>query len=399
MQKDIFITFDILQKVYMQFKDIPSNNKTKQQLLKSIHNGRLSHAHLFLGNDGSASLALAWAFAQYILCASTDEQDSCGQCHACLKCDKLNHPDFHWVFPVLSGQYKNPISDDFLADWRVLLKNNFYPSEEDWYLHLGKNNKQGFISVHEANELSKKTMLKPFEGSYRVIIMWHCEKMGDATANKLLKLLEEPPRKTIFILLTNNSEDLPATIVSRLQIMKIEPADESSLSDFLQEKYNIEKGLAEETAKISGANIGKAISLITENELLEENTKQFQNWMRMCYQAKIFDLNSWVDFISSWGREQQKNFLKYALKMIRESLIQNFGPENANKIRKSEAIFIKNFAPFINQNNAIEIIEELESAHNHIAKNGKAKIIFMDLTLKICILLKVKNIHLKSSSN
>tara|TARA_B100000282_G_C31410692_1_gene344430 strand:- start:21 stop:566 length:546 start_codon:yes stop_codon:yes gene_type:complete len=181
--------------------------------------------------------------------------------------------------------------------------------------------------------------------------------------------------------------------------MKIEPTDESSLSNFLQEKYDVEKGLAEETAKISGANIGKAISLITENELLEENTQQFQNWMRMCYQAKIFDLNNWVDFISSWGREQQKNFLKYALKMIRESLVQNFGPDNVNKIRKSEAIFIKNFAPFINQNNAIEIIEELESAHNHITKNGKAKIIFMDLTLKMSILLKVKNIPLRSSSN
>ena len=390
MQKDIFITFDILQKVYMQFKDIPSNNKTKQQLLKSIHNGRLSHAHLFLGNDGSASLALAWAFAQYILCASTDEQDSCGQCHACLKCDKLNHPDFHWVFPVLSGQYKNPTSDDFLADWRVLLKNNFYPSEEDWYLHLGKNNKQGFISVHEANELSKKTMLKPFEGSYRVIIMWHCEKMGDATANKLLKLLEEPPRKTIFILLTNNSEDLPATIVSRLQIMKIEPADESSLSDFLQEKYNIEKGLAEEPAKISGAYIGKAIY----DSIPVDKT----------YAGLDVDNGRMTSVVIN-EKSNTKKLLAYNLHFSSDRNLDatdhpdQFKSDCMLVMEGLDDIFIKNFAPFINQNNAIEIIEELESAHNHIAKNGKPKIIFMDLTLKICILLKVKNIHLKSSSN
>ena len=135
----------------MQFKDIPSNNITKQHLLKSIQNNRLSHAYMFLGGDGSSNLAMAWAFAQYILCDSPSKTDSCGQCPSCLKCAKLNHADFHWVFPVISGEYKNPISDNYLSEWRDLLENNNYPSEEDWYLNLGKNNKQGFISVHEAN--------------------------------------------------------------------------------------------------------------------------------------------------------------------------------------------------------------------------------------------------------
>ena len=253
----------------MQFKDIPSNNITKQHLLKSIHNDRLSHAHMFLGGDGSSNLAMAWAFAQYILCDSPSKTDSCGQCPSCLKCNKLNHADFHWVFPVISGEYKNPISDNYLSEWRDLLENNNYPTEEDWYLNLGKNNKQGFISVHEANELIKKTTLKPFEGSYRVIIMWHSEKMNKSTANKLLKLLEEPPKKTIFILLSNNSEDLLATIVSRLQMIKIELADENSLSNFLQKKYNVKIELADEAAKVSGGNIGKAISAIIGNDLLE----------------------------------------------------------------------------------------------------------------------------------
>ena len=201
------------------------------------------------------------------------------------------------------------------------------------------------------------------------------------------------------MLLTNSSEDLLATIVSRLQMIKIELTDKPSLSNFLQKKYNVKIELADEAAKVSGGNIGKAISAIIGNDLLEENTQQFQNWMRMCYQGKILNLTRWVDLIDSWGRERQKGFLQYALKMIRESLIQNFGHKSIKKVRKSEALFIKNFAPYINQNNAIEIIEELERAHIHIEGNGRAKIIFMDLTLKISILIRVKNLNLQSSNN
>lgn len=383
----------------MLFRDIPSNTRAKQQLLKAIHNDRLSHAHLFLGNDGSSSLAMAWAFAQYLMCAKPTEVDSCGKCPSCVKSAKLSHPDLHWVFPVVTGRGTHPTSDMFLSDWREFLEKNSFPSEEDWYSHLGTSNKQGFISVNEANELSKKTILKPYEGSYRVVIIWHSEKMHGPTANKLLKLLEEPPQKTIFILLTSQSENLLATIVSRLQCINIRPTDELSLSTFLQDKYNIEKDRADETAKLSEGNIGKSIHFLVGNDLLEQNTQEFQNWMRMCYKAKIVDLASWVDVANSWGREQQKGFLQYALYMVRESLIQNFGHHNIKKVRQEEAIFTEKFAPFIHQNNAIEIIEELELAYQHIARNGSAKIIFMDLTLKMVVLLHVKSINLQLTTN
>ena len=362
----------------MLFRDIPSNTKAKQQLLKTIHNDRLSHAHLFLGNDGSSSLAMAWAFAQYLMCAQPTDEDSCGQCSSCLKSAKLSHPDLHWVFPVVTGRGTHPISDMFMSEWREFLEKNSFPTEEDWYSRLGTTNKQGFISVNEANELSKKTILKPYEGSYRVVIIWHSEKMHEATANKLLKLLEEPPQNTIFILLTSQSENLLATIVSRLQRVNIKPVDELTLSTFLQDKYNIEKKRANETAKQSEGNIGKSIHFLVGNDLLKQNTQEFQNWMRMCYIAKVVNLASWVDVASSWGREQQKGFLQYALHMVRESLIQNFGHHNIKKVRQEEAGFSEKFAPFIHQNNAIEIIEELERAYQHIARNGSAKIIFMD---------------------
>tara|TARA_B100000900_G_C20576312_1_gene715485 strand:- start:660 stop:1811 length:1152 start_codon:yes stop_codon:yes gene_type:complete len=383
----------------MLFRDIPSNTKAKRQLLEAIHNDRLSHAHLFLGNDGSSSLAMAWAFAQYLICAQPTKEDSCGQCSSCLKSTKLIHPDLHWVFPVVTGRRTHPTSDMFMADWREFLEKNSFPSEEDWYSHLGTTNKQGFISVNEANELSKKTILKPYEGSYRVVIIWHSEKMHGATANKLLKLLEEPPQKTIFILLTSQSENLLATIVSRLQHVNIKPTDELTLSTFLQDKYNIEKNRADETAKQSEGNIGKSIYFLVGNDLLKQNTQEFQNWMRMCYVAKLVNLASWVDVASSWGREQQKGFLHYALHMVRESLIQNFGHHDIRKVRQEEAVFIKNFAPFIHQNNAVEIIEKLERAYQHIARNGSAKIIFMDLTLKMIVLLRVKSINLQTTTN
>jgi DNA polymerase-3 subunit delta' len=383
----------------MLFKDIPSNDRAKQHLLKAVQNDRLSHAHLFLGEDGSSGLAMAWAFAQYLMCAKPTENDSCGRCPSCLKSAKLSHPDLHWVFPVITGKGSNPTSDLFISDWRSLLENNPFPSEEDWYSHLGTTNKQGFISVNEANELSKKTILKPYEGSYRVIIIWHAEKMHGPTANKLLKLLEEPPEKTIFILLTSHAENLLATIVSRLQSLSIDPTDEKSLSDFLQKSYNVDEGRANEIAILSDGNIGKAIHFLIGNEMLSQNTEEFQNWMRMCYKAKVVELSSWIDTANSWGREQQKGFLQYALHMVRESLIQNFAHHSIKKVREEERVFTEKFAPFIHQNNAVEIIEELELAHQHITRNGNAKIIFMDLTLKMVVLLHAKSINLQTTTN
>ena len=378
----------------MLFKNIPSNTRAKKQILSAVQSGRLSHAHLFLGDDGSSNLAMAWAFAQYLMCTQPTNEDSCGQCPSCLKVSKLSHPDLHWIFPVVTGRGTNPVSDMFLSDWREFLETSSYPFEEGWYSHLGTTNKQGFISVHEANELNKKTVLKPYEGSYRVIIIWHADKMHNPTANKLLKLLEEPPEKTIFILLSNHAESLLATIVSRLQITQIESTNDKDLSLFLQNQYGIPKKSADETSRLSEGNIGKSLTYIVGNDNLNQNTQEFQNWMRMCYQAKIVDLSSWIDSIYSWGRERQKGFLQYVLHMIRESLIQNFGSHNLKKIREEEREFTEKFAPYIHQNNAIEIIEEIELAYQHISRNGNAKIIFMDLTLKMVILLRVKSINL-----
>ena len=219
--------------------------------------------------------------------------------------------------------------------------------------------------------------------------------MHGPTSNKLLKLLEEPPDKTIIIVLAPSSEDLLETIVSRLQHTQIDICDEKNLTDFLISKFNIEHESALHISQLSGGNIGHAIQLVQGSEWLDTNTHEFQQWMRLCYQAKIIELSDWVSNICQWGREQQKGFLQYALHMIRESLVQNFGSSKVQKMRKEESSFTQNFSPFIHQNNAIEIIEEFERAHQHISRNGSSKIILMDLTLSLVVLLRVKSITLQ----
>ena len=309
----------------MLFRDIPSNTRAKQQLLKAIHNDRLSHAHLFLGNDGSSSLAMAWAFAQYLMCAKPTEEDSCGQCPSCLKSAKLSHPDLHWVFPVITGRGTHPTSDMFLADWRDFLMNNLFPSEEDWYSHLGTTNKQGFISVNEANELNKKTILKPYEGSYRVVIIWHSEKMHGPTANKLLKLLEEPPQKTIFILLTSQSENLLATIVSRLQSIKIEPTDEHN--KLAERRVRLGLLLAELGQKaeveVTEADMTQAIMEQAKQypgqerqffELIQKNEQMQQQIRAPLFEDKV------VDYVFENASVTEKEVTKNALQKAVEAL-------------------------------------------------------------------------------
>ncbi|MGC6471004.1 MAG: ATP-binding protein [Flavobacteriales bacterium] len=379
----------------MKFQDIPSNSRVKHQLIQAVNNNRLGHAHLFCSEDGMAGLPISLAFTQYLFCEQKTENDSCGECSSCIKSDKLIHPDTHFIFPVTTGKNTKPISDHYIQEWRKGVIENPFLSETDWYSILGVENKQGFISVNEAQELSKKTVLKTYENSYRVIIIWHAEKLLAAASNKLLKLIEEPPEKTVFFLLTPSPESLLDTINSRVQSTIIDKCDENTLSQFLVDKFSIELNKANDISRLTSGNIGNAIRIIKGNEQLSQNTNEFQNWMRLCYKAKVIELSNWVDLINRWGREQQKGFIHYALHMIRESLIQNYADSDIQKLRDEEIGFTKNFSPFIHQNNVIEIIEELELAHQHISRNGNTKFIFMDLSLKLVVLLHVKNLTLQ----
>ena len=389
----------VYNKKLMNFSQIPGNNNTKSRLRNGVKFDRVSHAHLFSGQDGSSSLAMARAYAQYLLCSNKTDQDSCGKCSSCLKNNNLTHPDVHWIFPVTTGSGTNPTSDMFIDQWREFVKESSFPTEFEWVQKLEAENKQLFIGVKEAYELAKKMTLKPYEGSYRVVIIWQADKMHAPTSNKLLKLLEEPPEKTIFILVSSRDNMLLDTIISRVQKTKIIALTDIELQTFLKDHFELDNQKIENIKVISSGNVAKAIQMANTDSRHDHLTQLFQKWMRICYTAKIPDLSNWIDQFIKHGREEQKEFLVYSLHMIRECLIFNFGPQNLQRTREEEKTFIRKFAPFINENNSQKIIDELEKALNHIARNGSSKIILMDLSLKMVILLRVKSVNLSKPIN
>ena len=377
----------------MNFIDIPSNKTVKSQLINSVVSSRLSHALLFNGEDGSAILPMAWSFAKYITCQNKSIKDSCGKCSSCVKNQKLIHPDVHWVFPVVTGQGSKPISDHFMSNWRELILEKPYLSLEQWLQAIDAGNKQASIGVQEASELSKKMLLKPFEGSHRVIIIWHAEKMHTATANKLLKLIEEPPNGTVFLLVTDKKEQILPTILSRLQKADVKRLSDQEMGIFLEDKVDDQNQL-KQIVGLANGNIGQALTQLYYAEFYEQNITLFQSWMRLCYTAKIIELSEMTDLFSRLGVEGQKSFLNYSLNLIRQCLIHNFSPLSMLKLRGEECTFVEKFSAFIHKDNVADITYELEKAILHIERNGNSKIVFMDLSLRITILLRVKELNL-----
>ncbi len=378
----------------MRFSQIPANHSVKQKLIKSVETGRLAHAQLFIGDEGSASFALAWAYIQLLFCQNRTEHDSCGECSSCLKVEKMAHPDVHWSFPVTSGKQSQPTSDMYLEDFRALMTANPYSTEQQWYQHINADNKQGSISVKEAQELNRKIVLKAYEGSFKVILIWHAEKMHTSTSNKLLKLFEEPPEKTIFLLITPQKEQLLPTIISRFQTVQVHPLRYEEMDAFFETKHLSAENRSR-LASLAQGNINEALNLLQETVTVDQQTSRFQKWMRLCYQAKIAELSDWAEAISKIGREQQKTFLKYALFMVRECLIRNYASDNLQRLKTEEKEFSIKFAPFIHQNNAMDLIENLETASRDIERNANSRIVFNDLSLKLVLLLRIKSLNLQ----
>jgi len=377
----------------MLFKDILGEKKVKTQLISSVQNNRISHAQLFIGPEGNNKLALALAYAQYINCEQKLTEDSCGLCSSCIKYTTFSHPDLLLVFPVIkSSNYKQPISQQFASQWKELVTENIYLNLGDWISFFDADNKsgqQGTIYIHEAEYLQRKVALKNYEAKYRVILIWMPEKMNTATANKLLKLLEEPPKGTIFLLVAEKADQLLPTILSRLQMIKTTKIDEKIGAAFLQEKHQITIEKAMQLLNLTGGSMGKTIKIITKEDGLNY-LQEFGAWMRMCYKIDIQEMIYWTDAIAQRGRNHQKILLSYAIRMIRECLLYNFANKNLLRINENEEVFMKNFASFIHEENSIEIIEKLEESIRNINRNANAKIIFFELSLQFVKLLKVK---------
>jgi DNA polymerase III subunit delta' len=371
----------------MQFKEVIGHEDIKKRLLQTVKDNRISHAQLFVGPEGSGSLALAIAYAQYISCSSRIDGDSCGICASCQKYQKLIHPDLHFVFPITSTK-NNAICDELLKEWRAAVTLNPYLSINQWYEAIGVENKQGIIGKNESGEILRKINLKAFEADYKIMIIWMPEKMNATSANKLLKILEEPPPKTLFILVAENVGQIIPTILSRTQLVKIPKIDDKNLLDALILKFGLTVQVAKNVVQLSQGSFVNAMQLVQADDDNSFNFIKFQELMRMTYSRKFLDLFGWVDEMSEVGREKQKIFLTYSQRLLRENLLLNLGKSELTHLTDKESEFSGKFNPFINLNNVYQISDELNKAQTDIEWNGYGKIIFLDLALKITKLIR-----------
>ena len=379
----------------MYFKDLLVSDYLKKYLTYSADTGIIPHAQLFLGPEGSGTLPTAIAYAQYLLCDNTDGENLNGNASCNLKVNSFSHPDLHFVYPVATTDKitSKPTASSFITEWRQFLTNQPYGNLLDWYKLLEVSNKQLQIGVDEATEINKTLSLKSFEGGYKVLIIWMAELMNIACANKLLKLLEEPPNKTIFILVAENEDALLETIKSRCQVLKFPSISENAIVNALINNYQIESNVARGIAQQSNGNYNKALDLIykdTEEHVFES---WFINWVRTAFKAKgnkasINQLISWAEGISNTGRETQKNFLSFAINFFRQALLTNYGASKLVYLQPvTENFTLERFAPFIHNANIFDIIGAIEEASYHIERNGNSKIIFTDLAIKLTRLI------------
>jgi DNA polymerase-3 subunit delta' len=377
----------------MQFKDVIGQESVKQRLIGSVRENHVSHAQLFLGPAGSGKLPLALAYAQYILCPNRTETDSCGVCPTCQKMQKLVHPDLHFVVPTATTKKvkSNPESDLFMEEWReYVIQNQGYVDTSSWYSFLDVENKQGYMSVRDAASLLRKLSMKAYEGEYKIAIIWMAEKMRVDTANKLLKLLEEPPEKTVFLLIAEDQEELLATIKSRTALVKIPTIDIAKVQQALVERLGCDEQQAHDAAMISEGNWLNACHSVQESEDRKFFFTTFQQWMRLCFKAAYSELIDFSNNIKSLGREKQKELLEYGLRIIRNSLLFNNNLAEIVMLPNDEKTFNSKFAPFVNPANLMQIAELFEEAMRQIERNGYAPLIFTDVSFKMVALLKKK---------
>jgi DNA polymerase-3 subunit delta' len=382
----------------MLFSEILGQEHIKSHLTKSATLGRIPHAQLFVGPEGSGTLAMAIAYAQYVLCCNVGNENV-GENTSCnLKFESISHPDLHFIYPTITTEdvKTKPKSIDFIGDWRKFVKENPYGSLFDWYNFLGAGNKQGEIRVDDAQEMLKSLSLKSYEGGYKVMIVWMADKLNIAASNKLLKLLEEPTDRTLFILISENEEDIIQTIRSRCQVLHFNGLPEKIIAQALIEKHNIEAKTATKIAHQAQGNFNKALQLLqTDNEDLHFE-KWFVDWVRAAFRAKgnaaaIHDLIAWSEQIATLGRETQKKFLHFCIDMFRQALMLNYeAPSLVYLEPQVEKFKLENFAPFVNGNNIYDIFKELSDAMYHIERNGNAKIILTDLSIKLTRLIHKK---------
>lgn len=369
----------------MLFKEIIGQVEVKQKLLKLVQDDRTPHALMLFGPEGSGKLALALAMLQYLSCMDRQQDDACGTCPSCIKFSKLVHPDLHFVVPVLKtgSMTAPPVSDDYAGQWRDTLLKNLYLSEGQWYEALGAENKQGIINVKESENLIRKLGFKPYESEYRMVVIWLPEKMNQPAANKLLKLIEEPPERTVILMVSEHTDRILPTILSRTQLLHVPPLPDEDIRTGLLQQKNADPQLVEDAVRKANGNISIAMQALRQDEMEQLHFELFTEFMRLCYARDIVKVNDWVERVAGMGRERQKHLMDYFLRLVRENFILHLDHDRLNFMSAREAEFSKKFSPFIHEGNVYGLTEDFTLAGNHIEANGNPRIILMDLSIGV----------------
>jgi len=375
----------------LQFAQVIGQSVLKSRLIGAFQEGRIAHALMFLGPEGSGNLALALAFAQYIACPNKTETDSCGVCPTCKKIDSNQFADLHYTFPFFnkSEGSEKTTCNDWLAPWRAHLKSSPYSTVDEWRNEITEDNKQLIMSVYEAANIIQHLTLKSYEGGYKFQIIWMAEYLKTDTANKLLKIVEEPPEKTIFLFVANSLENILQTILSRVQVVYVPKIEDNDITQALL-LQGCAADKAAEIAHFAHGDWNKALQLQQAHNPDENYAIQFQHWMRMCYKKDVSGIFKWSDEMHKLNREDQKHFLSYALDQIRQNLVLNYAGADFVRLNNSEKSFSDKFAPFINDLNAEELMEEITEAYHDVTRNAYSKLVLADLSFKLHYLLTRK---------
>lgn len=378
---------------HMFFKDVIGQDELKVHLTETARRGLVPHARLFCGEEGTGGFQLALAYARYLNCTERSDTDSCGRCPSCLKYNELAHPDLHFVFPMVSNKAaKKEVCDDYMPEWRAFLKNRIeqhaYFNIDTWLAQMGAENKQAIIYSIESDRIIHKMNLRIYEAAYRILFVWMPDRMHEACANKLLKIIEEPPANTAILMITESPDKVLGTIVSRSQPVQIRPVQPEVLTTALEAIWGVPEEEARQIAHLSGGNYFKATEFLTVDNDNAYFLEQFKTIMRNGWSRNVAAMKSFAEEMASLGREKQKNFLAFCQRQIRENFINCLCEPSLNYMSREEADFSKNFSPYVNERNVIDLMDELSLAERHISQNVNSKMVFFDLSMRIIVLIK-----------
>lgn len=365
----------------MQFSQVIGHAEIKSHLIREVNSGKVSHAQLFLGKPGYGTLPMALAFIQYLFCDNRQPSDSCGECPSCVKTASLKHPDLHFAFPVVLAIDK--LSDAFIVPWREQVEEQPYFDLNQWTKRIDQKERKPVIGTDQSQEIIKKLVLKSYEGGYKVMLIWMAEEMNPTCANKLLKILEEPPEKTLILLVGEYSDKMLQTIKSRTQLVKIpRPKTDDVISYTRKTKGAITSSIESAIARAEGDLI--ELNLMLSDDLDQQGDRDdFMQLMRVCYKKDVSQMMDWADHMGGSSKERQKHFLVYALHMFRQSLMKNYTDDQLTRVSMEENEFLNKFAPFITGNNIQDLTLSFNKAHYHIDRNANSRLLFTVLCFNV----------------